>query len=647
MSVSVEPVRARRRRLGQTEAAWLLLLPFLAVYGLFLVYPFFKGVWISLHDWNLLAVAFNPDAKEFVGLRNYERVMWGRGITWGAFVSPALQVLGILGVLLSILLHRRNSVSGATAMALGVVFALLFIVPGFHPGEEGRWFDRRFWPTVGNTLVFVAWTVPGVTITAMLLAAAMNRETKAMSAFRTLFFLSQVLSVTVVTLIWQIMFSPRQGLIANVTELFGGTPIVWLTDERFAMAAIVIATIWWSLGIAMILFLAGLQDISGDLYEAGALDNATGVQGVLAHHAAEPEAHDHTGDHPADHPAFPGLRPAASDDQRRSERHHPGARALHLPDRVPRQRARAGLGHGGLPVSDHGRVLRAPVRHRQGGRLMLNRGYYWLILALAIPAFIWLVPTIWMVSLSFQPNDVLARTTSSTALGLVPVPFTVDNYAALFAFGQTPGWFLNSVIVAVGMTLGVLAVSTTAGYALARLDFRFKTPVMILCLIGLMVPEQAVFIPLYTMFADFGWHNTYHALILPRMAVPIGVFLMMQFFRAIPKDIEEAARLDGVGWIQVFWHVMLPLARPAMMTLAILTFLYAWNDYLWPLVSAQQREYFTITLGLASIQSNFAQSEGLGRVMASGVIASLPVVILFLVFQRYVVQAMTVGGSKG
>ncbi|MCC5955166.1 MAG: carbohydrate ABC transporter permease [Natronohydrobacter sp.] len=277
----------------------------------------------------------------------------------------------------------------------------------------------------------------------------------------------------------------------------------------------------------------------------------------------------------------------------------------------------------------------------------MNRSYYWLILGLSVPAFIWLVPTIWMVSLSFQPNDVLARTTSSTALGLIPIPFTADNYIALFRFGQVPMWFLNSLIVSVGMTLAVLAVSTTAGYALARLDFPLKGPVIVLCLMGLMVPEQAVFIPLYTMFADWGWHNSHHALILPRVAVPIGVFLMMQFFKAIPKDIEEAARIDGVGWLQIFWYVMLPLARPAMMTLAILTFLYAWNDYLWPLVSAQQREYFTITLGLASIQSNFAQAEGLGRVMASGVIASLPVVVLFLIFQRYVVRAMTAGGTKG
>ena len=278
---------------------------------------------------------------------------------------------------------------------------------------------------------------------------------------------------------------------------------------------------------------------------------------------------------------------------------------------------------------------------------MMNRGYYALVMVLAIPAFVWMVPTLWMLSLSFQPNDVLARTTSSTALGLIPIPFTVENFAYLFAFGSTPKWFLNSIIVALGMTFGVLAVSSTAGYAMARLDFPFKKTIIAVCLIGLMIPEQAVFIPLYTMFADLGWHNSYHALILPRMAVPVGVFLMMQFFKGISNDIEEAAHLEGVGWLQIYWYVMLPLARPAMMTLAILTFLYAWNDYLWPLVSAQKPEFFTITLGLASIQSNFAQSEGLGRVMASGVIASLPVVGLFLIFQRYVVRAMSVGGSKG
>ncbi len=266
------------RRMTQTQAAYTLLLPFLAVYALFLIYPFFRGVWISLHDWNLLAVAFNPDAKEFVGLRNYERVMWGRNIEWSLFATPFWQVLGLIGLALSVLLRLGGKLSRFNAIALGVASVLLIVIPGFHAGEAGRWFDRRFWPTVGNTLVFVGLAVPGVTISALLLAAAVNRETRAMSTLRTLFFLSQVLSVTVVTLIWQIMFSPRQGLIANITQAVGGTPINWLTDQQFAMAAIVIATIWWSLGIAMILFLAGLQDISKDLYEAAALDNATGVR---------------------------------------------------------------------------------------------------------------------------------------------------------------------------------------------------------------------------------------------------------------------------------------------------------------------------------------------------------------------------------
>ncbi|MEE4119484.1 MAG: sugar ABC transporter permease [Paracoccaceae bacterium] len=269
---------SRRRQLSEAQAAAVLLLPFLAIYALFLVYPFFRGFWISLHDWNLLEVAFNPDAKQFVGLRNYERVMWGRNIEWGAMASPVLQALGLAGVALGAALGWLGKVSRATAIAIAVAAGLLFLLTGFQPGEEGRWYDRRFWPTVANTIVFVGLTVPGVTLTALVLAAAMNRETKAMGVLRTLFFLSQVLSVTVVTLIWQIMFSPRQGLIANVTQAFGGTPINWLTDEQFAMAAIVIATIWWSLGIAMILFLAGLQDISRDLYEAAALDNATGTK---------------------------------------------------------------------------------------------------------------------------------------------------------------------------------------------------------------------------------------------------------------------------------------------------------------------------------------------------------------------------------
>ncbi|WP_296375340.1 hypothetical protein [Yoonia sp.] len=114
-----------------------MLLPFLATYALFLIYPFFRGLWISLHDWNLMAVAFNPDAKEFVGLRNCERAMWGRGITWAAFISPTLQVLGLLGIGLTIFLRRMDRIGKVTAVALGIAAVLLFVLPGFPPGEGG------------------------------------------------------------------------------------------------------------------------------------------------------------------------------------------------------------------------------------------------------------------------------------------------------------------------------------------------------------------------------------------------------------------------------------------------------------------------------------------------------------------------------
>lgn len=269
-----------------------------------------------------------------------------------------------------------------------------------------------------------------------------------------------------------------------------------------------------------------------------------------------------------------------------------------------------------------------------------------VLVLLTVVAFVWLVPVIWMVSMSLQPNEVLARTTSNTLLGLVPVPFTWENFVNLFTLGLAPRWFLNSMVVATGMTAAVLALSSLAGFAFARIPFRGKRLVLALVLAGLVIPEQAVFIPLYTMFADWGWHNTYLGLIAPRLAVPLGVFIMMQFFKAVPSYIEEAARLDGANRWTLFTRIMLPLAVPALTTVAILTFLYAWNDYLWPLVSSQRQEMFTITVGLASIQSNFAQSEGLGRVMASGVMASLPVILLFLVFQRFVVRGIAMGGGK-
>ncbi len=258
---------------------------------------------------------------------------------------------------------------------------------------------------------------------------------------------------------------------------------------------------------------------------------------------------------------------------------------------------------------------------------------------LGLLAFLWIVPVIWMVSMSLMPNGLLQVQTA----GLIPSEWTLENYAQLLSVGTVPRWFLNSLIVSGGTTFGTLLLSSLAGYSLARIPFRGRSIVFVLILAGLMVPEQAVFIPLHTMFSGWDLHNTHIALMLPRLSIPLGVFIMTQFFRAIPRDIEEAARLDGANRLQIYLRLMLPLTRPALTTLGIFTFVLSWNDFLWPLVSATDQSMFTVTIGLASLQGNFAQSEGLGSLMTSAVVASLPMLVLFLMFQRYIVEAVQSG----
>jgi multiple sugar transport system permease protein len=265
-----------------------------------------------------------------------------------------------------------------------------------------------------------------------------------------------------------------------------------------------------------------------------------------------------------------------------------------------------------------------------------------LLAVTVVVAVLWMIPVIWVVAMSLKPNAELMRSTA----GFLPVPFTLDNYVNLVKLATVPRWLMHSFIVAVSMTLAVLIVSSMAGYAFARLSFPFKRTLFVLTLAGLMVPEQAVFIPLFTMFADWQLHNTHAALVLPRVAVPIGVFLMTQFFRAVPRELEEAAELDHASHFTIFRRIMLPLSVPALTTLGLFTFIYAWNDFLWPLVSATRADMFTVTVGLASIQGNFAFSEGLGSVMASAVFASLPIVILFLIFQRFIVAGVAMGAGK-
>jgi multiple sugar transport system permease protein len=256
--------------------------------------------------------------------------------------------------------------------------------------------------------------------------------------------------------------------------------------------------------------------------------------------------------------------------------------------------------------------------------------------ATVLAAIAWVAPLLWILALSFKPNELLAQRTDV----LLAPPYTLKNYSDILGTSLVFRWIVNSCVVAFAQTILVLLLSSLAGYGFARTEFPGKTWLYRLVLAGLAVPQTAVVIPLHRMFADWGLHNSYPGLILPGLAAPFGVFLMTQYFKAIPRDLEEAALLDNASRWTVFTRVILPLSLPAQATLGIVTFLGAWNDYLWPLISATQSDNYTLTLGLASTQTNFAQSEGLGFLMAQAVFAAAPVLVLYAFFQQYIVAAV-------
>ena len=260
-----------------------------------------------------------------------------------------------------------------------------------------------------------------------------------------------------------------------------------------------------------------------------------------------------------------------------------------------------------------------------------------ILAALIFLGLIMLVPLIWTVMLSLKSNGDLLRSTANA----FHAPYTGENYAAILKNSQVLHWLMNSVIVSGLTTLGVLILSSLAGYGFARLDFPGRNKLFLFVLFGLAIPEQAVIITRHQLFSALHLHNSFPGLILPGLAAPFGVFLMTQYFRAIPKELDEAAMLDNASKFRVFWQVLLPLTIPAQATLGIFTFLSSWNDYWWPLISATRADMFTLTVGLASSQINFAQTSGLGYLMTQAVFASVPILIVYIIFQKYIVKAVS------
>ncbi|WP_022886802.1 carbohydrate ABC transporter permease [Glaciibacter superstes] len=263
----------------------------------------------------------------------------------------------------------------------------------------------------------------------------------------------------------------------------------------------------------------------------------------------------------------------------------------------------------------------------------------YVVLTLGVVAMVF--PFIWMVLGSFKTNAEIRR----SPLGFLPENPTLDNYAQLFGRLDFTTFFTNSVIVAVFVTLGNIVFSSMVGYALAKLEFAGKRLLFGMVLGTLMVPGVVTFVPLFVLTSNLGLVNSYPGLILPFLITPLGVFLMRQFIGSLPDDIIEAARIDGASEWRIFLRVIMPLCGPAVAVLTILTFLGSWNNFLWPLVVATSEEKYTLPVALAlySVGQNAAQY---GLMMAGAVVVVIPVLLVFVVLQRYFVQGIALTGIK-
>jgi multiple sugar transport system permease protein len=263
-------------------------------------------------------------------------------------------------------------------------------------------------------------------------------------------------------------------------------------------------------------------------------------------------------------------------------------------------------------------------------------------IVLIIVALIIVLPLVWIFFTSFKTDS----DAIDNAVSPLPNPFTIEAYQTL-ANGQYPifRWFLNSLAAGLVQTVLILITASMGAYALARLQFRGKNLIFAAIVLTLFVPPIIFLIPNYLIVQGFGWLDTIWAITIPGAAGAFGIFFLRQFFIGLPAEIEEAARIDGAGDWRIFFQIILPLSRPAIATLAVLSFLANWNDFLWPIYVLLSSDTYTLQPGLSVLRG--AYSTHYGVVMAGAVIAAVPVLILFTIAQRHIVDSVASSGLKG
>lgn len=273
-----------------------------------------------------------------------------------------------------------------------------------------------------------------------------------------------------------------------------------------------------------------------------------------------------------------------------------------------------------------------PFQNLKPGRVIT-----WTLLF--IGGLIMVTPLVFMFSTSLKTASQVYD------LRLIPAEPTLQNYATILADGRFLRWFMNSMIVAIVVTLSNVFFDSLVGYTLAKFRFRGRYFIFLAILSTLMIPTEMLVIPWYLMSSKLGWLDSYWGIMFPGMMTAFGTFLMKQFFEGVPNDFLEAARVDGLNEFQIWWKIAMPLVTPALSALAIFTFLGNWTAFFWPLIVSTSPELYTLPVGLSSFAVE--QSIQWEMIMTGAAIATLPTLIVFMLLQRYIVRGVMLAGLKG
>ncbi len=258
-----------------------------------------------------------------------------------------------------------------------------------------------------------------------------------------------------------------------------------------------------------------------------------------------------------------------------------------------------------------------------------------------IIAVLFIVPIIWMLFVSIKPNGF---STSNPIEWFLP-PYTFSNYVNIIMDSLILRWLFNSFFVAFITTILTLLITSLAAFAISQMKFRFKNLIYIFFLLGLMIPGEATIIPLYEIVKSMNLIDSYTGLILPMIASPLGVIILKSFFDGVPKEVIESAIIDGCSYFKLFYKIVLPLAKPAIAAIGIFTFIGSWNNFLWPYLSILSETLYTLPVGLPVFNSTYSQAYVLP--MTANAIASIPVIIAFLIFEKQIVKGISFTGIKG